>query len=113
MAHNGAARADSGSGRSRLIYAVFNSLLTLGWGARCFGPSAFVVQPGKRNFADRDWRANSGAQRGRTAGIRFADSGWLANLLESHEFLSPRETPSVCQDWMVGDAGIEPATPPV
>jgi hypothetical protein len=23
------------------------------------------------------------------------------------------ETSPVCQDWMVGDAGIEPATPPV
>jgi hypothetical protein len=23
------------------------------------------------------------------------------------------ETTAVCQDWMVGDAGIEPATPPV
>jgi ABC-type xylose transport system permease subunit len=31
------------------------------------------VQPGKRNFAGRDWRANSGAEHGRTAGIRFAD----------------------------------------
>jgi hypothetical protein len=40
-----------------------------------FGLSASIVQPGKRNFAGRDWRANSGAERGRTAGIRFADSG--------------------------------------
>ena len=28
---------------------------------------------GKRNFACRDWRAIAGAERGRTAGIRFAD----------------------------------------
>jgi len=28
---------------------------------------------GKRNFAGRDWRAISGAERRRTAGIRFAD----------------------------------------
>src|SRR5271166_6755917 len=28
---------------------------------------------GKRNFAGRDWRAGAGAERGRTAGIRFAD----------------------------------------
>src|SRR5271157_2003320 len=28
---------------------------------------------GKRNFAGRDWRAIAGAERGRTAGIRFAD----------------------------------------
>jgi hypothetical protein len=41
--------------------------------SRCFGLSASIVQPGKRNFAGRDWRANSGAERGRTAGLRFAD----------------------------------------
>src|ERR1700733_5158884 len=31
MAHSGTARADSGSGRTRLIHAVFDSLLTLIW----------------------------------------------------------------------------------
>ena len=73
MARSGAARADSGSSRTRLIHAVFDSLLTLCWGARCFGPTASIVQPGKRNFAGRDWPAILGADHGRTAGIRFAD----------------------------------------
>ena len=43
------------------------------FGFRCFGLSASVVQPGKRNFAGRDRRANSGADCGRATGIRFAD----------------------------------------
>jgi hypothetical protein len=28
-------------------------------------------------------------------------------------YSSNPEPTAVCQDWMVGDAGIEPATPPV
>ena len=56
---------------------------------RCFGPAASILQPGKRNFAGRDWRANSGAERGRTAEIQFADRPRLANLPESRGFLSP------------------------
>ena len=35
--------------------------------------SPSIVQPRKRNFAGRDWRANSGAEHGRPAGIWFAD----------------------------------------
>jgi len=31
----------------------FNSLRTLYWRGRCFGPSASIVQPGKRNFASK------------------------------------------------------------
>ena len=41
----------SGSSRTRLIHAVFDSLLTPCWGARSFGPTASIVQLGKRNFA--------------------------------------------------------------
>ena len=41
--------------------------------SRYFGLSASIVQPGKRNFAGRDWRANSGAEHRRPARIRFAD----------------------------------------
>ena len=37
----------------------------------CFGLS--ISWSGKRNFVGRDWRAISGAECGRTAGIRFAD----------------------------------------
>jgi hypothetical protein len=29
--------------------------------------------------------------------------------IEIKTVLSNRETTSICQDWMVGDAGIEPA----
>ncbi len=75
MARSGTARADSGSSRTRLIHAVFDSLLTQCWGARSFGPTASIVQLGKRNFAGRDRRVMLGADRGRTAGIRFADRG--------------------------------------
>jgi hypothetical protein len=32
---------------------------------------------------------------------------------EMSSISSNPETTAVCQDWMVGDAGIEPATPPV
>ncbi len=88
---SGAARADSGSSRTWLIHAVFDRLLTLCWGARRFGPTASIVQPGKRNFAGRDWPAILGADHGRMAGIRFADALQLANLSELRRFLSRRK----------------------
>ena len=37
----------------------------------------------------------------------------LAKRRELRVFLRTRKTASVCRDCMVGDAGIEPATPPV
>jgi hypothetical protein len=52
---------------------VFDSFLTLGWGTRYFGPTASIVQPGRRNFAGRDWPVILGGERGSTAGIRLAD----------------------------------------
>src|ERR1700722_19853236 len=60
-------------------------------GFRCFAPSASIVQPGKRNFAGRDRRTNSGAERRRTAGIRFADRPRPANLPELRGLLSPEK----------------------
>ena len=55
------------------LYGAGRGLLTPCWGACSFAPTASIVQLGKRNFAGRDWRAISGAERGRTVGIRFAD----------------------------------------
>jgi hypothetical protein len=52
---------------------LFNSFRTLYWRGSCFGPAASIVQPGKRNFAGRDWPVRLRADYGRTAGIRFAD----------------------------------------
>ena len=33
------------------------------------------------------------------------------SAIEHPAFLQKAETRTICQDWMVGDAGIEPATP--
>src|SRR5208337_3271504 len=62
---------------------------------------------GKRNLAGRDWRAISGAECGRTAGIRFADRDTPRYRTEIARVFVYPETASVCRDSMVGDAGIE------
>ena len=91
MARSGTARADPNSSGTRLIHAVFDSLLTLCSGTRCFGPTASIVQPGKRNFAGRDWPVKFGADHRRTTRIRFADALRLANLPVLRGFLSPEK----------------------
>ncbi len=91
MARSGTARADSGSSRTRLIHAVFDSLLTPCWGGRRFGPTASLVQPGKRNFAGRDWQLILGGRPRENGRIQFADALLLANLPESQRFPSPRK----------------------
>src|SRR5271166_3786599 len=59
---------------------------------------------GKRNLAGRDWRAISGAECGRTAGIRFADRDTPRYRTEIARVFVYRETASVCRDCMVADA---------
>jgi hypothetical protein len=36
-----------------------------------------------------------------------------ANLRKSRRLLRMAKSTAACADWVVGDAGIEPATPPV
>ena len=92
MASSGTARGDSASRQTQLIHAVFDCLPTLYSGVRRFGPTASIVQPGKPNFAGRDWPVKFGADHGRTTGIRFADALRLANLPELRTVLVTRET---------------------
>jgi hypothetical protein len=68
---------------------------------------------GKRNFATRDWPALSAAERAQLREIPTADRLRSNQAIEIATIIKNRGTTSVRQDWMVGDAGIEPATPPV
>ena len=109
----GTARADSGSSRTRLIHAVFDSLRTLYWRGRCFGQPLPSCSPGNGIL-----QAETGGRiQAQSAGERpeFGSQTrlGLANLRGIARVFIARETGSVCPDWMVGDAGIEPATPPV
>src|SRR5271166_629958 len=61
-----AGHSPSKDGRLSTPYVRHRKALSL-----CFGLS--ISWSGKRNFAGRDWRANSGAERVKTVGIRFAD----------------------------------------
>ena len=68
--------ADSGSSRTQLIHPTPSGAANPPCRPRKalsprFGLS--ISWAGKRNFVGRDWRAISGAECGRTAGIRFAD----------------------------------------
>jgi hypothetical protein len=89
-AHSGTARADSGSGRTRLIHAVFDSLLTLIW------VSAVAVQArpscspgngicGQRLAGDMAQTTGERPEFGSQTVLR------LANIPESRGFLSPRK----------------------
>ena len=82
MARSGTARADSRFEPNSADPRCLRQLADICWGARCFGPTASIVQPGKRNFSGRDWPVILGADHGRTTGIRFADALRLANLPE-------------------------------
>src|SRR5208337_2835523 len=54
-----------------------------------------------------DRRGISGAERGRTPGILFADRAAPRQPTEITRVSVGQETASVCRDCMVGDAGIE------
>ncbi len=112
MARSGTARAGSGSSRTRLIHAVFDSLLTLCWGARCFDPTLLSCSPGNGILLAE---TGGGIQAPR-AGERpeFGSQAGRGPLTYRNcDSFFARKTGSVCRDWVVGDAGIEPATPPV
>ena len=70
MERSGTARADLGSSRTWLIHAS-------------------VVQPGKRNFAGRDWPVILGADHGERPEFASQTALQLANLPELPGFLSP------------------------
>ena len=53
------------------------------------------------------------AQRRRNREILIADCGAPLQAIEMTTVSRDPETTAVRADWVVGDAGIEPATPPV
>src|SRR5271166_6812297 len=74
-------------------------------------PSLSISWSGKRNFAGGDWRAISGAERGRTVGIRFADRDTPRYRTEIARVFVYQETASVCRDCMVVDAVLRNRSP--
>jgi hypothetical protein len=68
---------------------------------------------GKRNFAARDWQVLPAAKRAQISQVPSADYILSAQTFELTGVSASPETSADWQDYLVGDAGIEPATPPV
>jgi hypothetical protein len=58
-------------------------------------------------------RTLSTEKHAQTGEVSHADRIYSDQVFEILAVLSNPETAAFWQDWMVGDAGIEPATPPV